>query len=250
MRLARERGATVVAGTNIMGSQATRESDGVVYTRAGLEIGVAATKTFVAQVAVMYLLALRIAELKDSLSRERRTELVTSLKRIPHDIGAMLEQGTDAIERVAERHHAKEFFLYLGRHVGLPVGLEGALKLKEISYIATDAYAAGEMKHGPIALLDQDTPVVVVATDSPVLEKVISNMQEVRVRGAHVIAVTSEGTDLGDHAEDTLVVPATDWMLQPLLAVVPLQLLAYKIARLRGLNVDQPRNLAKTVTVE
>jgi glucosamine--fructose-6-phosphate aminotransferase (isomerizing) len=130
------------------------------------------------------------------------------------------------------------------------VGLEGALKLKEISYIATDAYAAGEMKHGPIALLDQDTPVVVVATDSPVLEKVISNMQEVRVRGAHVIAVASEGTDLGEYAEETLEVPRTDWMLQPLLAVIPLQLLAYRIARLRGLNVDQPRNLAKTVTVE
>ncbi len=250
MRLARERGATVLAVTNIMGSQATRDAHATVYTRAGLEISVAATKTFVAQVAVMYLLALRLAELKGTLDVERRAELVTKLKRIPHDIGEMLERGTEAIDRVAERHFEQEFFLYLGRHVGLPVGLEGALKLKEISYIATDAYAAGEMKHGPIALLDQDTPVVVVATDSPVLEKVISNMQEVRVRGAHVIAVASEGTDLGEHAEETLVVPPTDWMLQPLLAVIPLQLLAYRIARLRGLNVDQPRNLAKTVTVE
>lgn len=250
MRLARERGATVLAVTNIMGSQATRDADATVYTRAGLEIGVAATKTFVAQVAVMYLLALRLAELKGTLSADRRTELVTKLKRIPHDIGAMLEQGTAAIDRVAERHYAKNFFLYLGRHVGLPVGLEGALKLKEISYISTDAYAAGEMKHGPIALLDDDTPVVVVATDSPVLDKVISNMQEVKVRGAHVIAVASEGTEIGEHAEETLVVPPTDWMLQPLLAVIPLQLLAYRIARLRGLNVDQPRNLAKTVTVE
>ena len=250
MRLARERGATVLGVTNIMGSQATRDSDGAIYTRAGLEIGVAATKTFVAQVAVMYLLALRMAELKGTMSSERRRELVTRLKRIPHDIGTILEHGTDAIDRVAERHYDKDFFLYLGRHVGLPVGLEGALKLKEISYIATDAYAAGEMKHGPIALLDKDTPVVVVATDSPVLDKVISNMQEVRVRGAHVIAVASEGTDLGEHAEETLVVPSTDWMLQPLLAVIPLQLLAYRIARLRGLNVDQPRNLAKTVTVE
>lgn len=250
MRLARERGATVLAVTNIMGSQATRDADATVYTRAGLEIGVAATKTFVAQVAVMYLLAMRLAELKGTLTEERRTELVTKLKRIPHDIGAMLEQGTAAIDRVAERHYAKDFFLYLGRHVGLPVGLEGALKLKEISYISTDAYAAGEMKHGPIALLDDDTPVVVVATDSPVLDKVISNMQEVKVRGAHVIAVASEGTDIGEHAEETLVVPPTDWMLQPLLAVIPLQLLAYRIARLRGLNVDQPRNLAKTVTVE
>ena len=147
--------------------------------------------------------------------------------------------------------HGHEFFLYLGRHVGLAVALEGALKLKEISYIATDAYAAGEMKHGPIALLEEGTPVVVVATESPVLEKVISNMQEVRARGAHVIAVAAEGDDrVPPHAAETLVVPAIDWMLQPILAVIPLQILAYRIARLRGLNVDQPRNLAKTVTVE
>jgi glutamine---fructose-6-phosphate transaminase (isomerizing) len=250
MRLARERGATVLAVTNIMGSQATRDADGVLFTRAGLEIGVAATKTFVSQVAVMYLLALRLAELRGALPADRRAELVTHIKRIPHEIGALLDRGTATIDRVAERHYAQDFFLYLGRHVGLAVCLEGALKLKEISYIATDAYAAGEMKHGPIALLDQDTPVVVVATDSPVLEKVVSNMQEVRVRGAHVIAVATEGRDLGEHAEDVLEVPRTDWMLQPLLAVVPLQLLAYRIARLRGLNVDQPRNLAKTVTVE
>ena len=250
LRLARARGATVLAVTNVMGSQVTREVDGVVYTRAGLEVSVAATKTFTAQVAVMYLLALRIAELRGTLPVERRRELVTLLKRIPHDIGTLLERGTEAIERVAQRYYQKEFFLYLGRHVGLAVCLEGALKLKEVSYIATDAYAAGEMKHGPIALLDEDTPVVVVATDSPVLEKVVSNMQEVRVRGAHVIAVATEGSDLAAHAEDILLVPATDWMLQPLLAVIPLQLLAYRIARLRGLNVDQPRNLAKTVTVE
>jgi glucosamine--fructose-6-phosphate aminotransferase (isomerizing) len=250
MRLARSRGATVLAVTNIMGSQATRDADGVVYTRAGLEISVAATKTFIAQVAVMYLLALRIAELRGTLDSERRRELVTALKRIPHDIGELLKRVEEPVERVAQRHHDKDFFLYLGRHVGLAVCLEGALKLKEISYIATDAYAAGEMKHGPIALLDEDTPVVVVATDSPVLDKVISNMQEVRVRGAHVIAVATEGADLGEHAEEVLPVPATDWMLQPLLAVIPLQLLAYRIARLRGLNVDQPRNLAKTVTVE
>jgi glucosamine--fructose-6-phosphate aminotransferase (isomerizing) len=250
MRLARSRGATVLAVTNIMGSQVTREADGVLYTRAGLEISVAATKTFVAQVAVMYLLALRMAELRETLGAEQRRALVRSLKRIPHDIGEVLKHVADPVERVAARHHDKDFFLYLGRHVGLAVCLEGALKLKEISYVATDAYAAGEMKHGPIALLSEATPVVVVATDSPVLEKVISNMQEVRVRGAHVIAVATEGRDLGEHAEDVLRVPETDWMLQPLLAVIPLQLLAYRIARLRGLNVDQPRNLAKTVTVE
>jgi glutamine---fructose-6-phosphate transaminase (isomerizing) len=251
MRLARERGATVLALTNIMGSQATRDADGVLYTRAGLEIGVAATKTFIAQVAAMYLLALRIAELRGTLDTAERTRLVAELKHIPHHIADLLERHDDAIERAAERHYRAEFFLYLGRHVGLPVALEGALKLKEISYIATDAYAAGEMKHGPIALLSDATPVVVVATDSPVLGKVVSNMQEVRARGAHVIAVATEGNaTIAEHAEEVLTVPATDWILQPLLAVIPLQVLAYRIARKRGLNVDQPRNLAKTVTVE
>jgi glucosamine--fructose-6-phosphate aminotransferase (isomerizing) len=251
MRLASERGATVLALTNGMGSQATREADGVLFTRSGLEIGVAATKTFVAQVSAMYLLGLRMAELRGTLAPERLTELVGALKRIPHCIEELLGGVEEAVERTAQAHHAKDFFLYLGRHVGLPVALEGALKLKEISYIATDAYAAGEMKHGPIALLDEDTPVVCVATDSPVLEKVISNMQEVRARGAHVIAVATEGNaGIAAHAEEVLWVAQTDWMLQPLLAVIPLQLLAYRIARLRGLNVDQPRNLAKTVTVE
>ena len=155
------------------------------------------------------------------------------------------------MSRIAGERWQSEFFLYIGRHVGLPVALEGALKLKEISYIATDAYAAGEMKHGPIALLDDSTPVVSVATDSPVLEKLASNMQEVRARGAHVIAIVTAGNnEISAHADSVIAVPAVDWMLQPILAVIPLQLLAYEIARRRGLNVDQPRNLAKTVTVE
>jgi glucosamine--fructose-6-phosphate aminotransferase (isomerizing) len=251
MRIARERGATVLAITNIMGSQATRDADGVLYTRAGLEVSVAATKTFICQVAVMYLLGLRLAELRGTLAPERRAELVRDIKRIPRAIGELLAGVEAQVQEIADRHWQREFFLYLGRHVGLPVALEGALKLKEISYISTDAYAAGEMKHGPIALLDESTPVVCVATDSPVLDKVVSNMQEVRARGAHVIAVATEGnTTIGEHAESVVRVPSTDWMLQPLLAVIPLQLLAYRIARRRGLNVDQPRNLAKTVTVE
>jgi glutamine---fructose-6-phosphate transaminase (isomerizing) len=253
MRLARERGATVLAVTNVMGSQATRDSDAVAYTRAGQEIGVAATKTFVCQVAVMYLLALRLAELRGTLPPERVAELVTAIKRLPEQIEQLVERldGDGQVRDIAERHGRCGFFLYLGRHAGLPVALEGALKLKEISYIPTDAYAAGEMKHGPIALLDESTPVVVAATDSPVLDKVVSNMQEVRARGAHVIAVATEGNvDIGEHAEEVIRVPATDWMLQPLLAIIPLQLIAYAIARSRGLNVDQPRNLAKTVTVE
>ncbi len=251
MRTARGRGAKVLALTNIMGAQATREADGVLYTRAGLEIGVAATKTFVSQIAAMYLLALRLAELRESLDPPTLAATIHELKRLPHLIAELLERDTEGLATVARANYDADFFLYLGRHIGLPVALEGALKLKEISYIATDAYAAGEMKHGPIALLDEHTPVVVVATESPVLEKVISNIQEVRARGARVIAVASDGDEtIGQHADDVIRVPHTDWMLAPILAVIPLQLLAYNIARLRGLNVDQPRNLAKTVTVE
>ncbi len=251
MKLARDRGATVLALTNVMGSQAERESDGVLYTRAGLEIGVAATKTFTSQVAAMYLLALRLAELRGTLEPDALAALVAETKHLPHHVETVIATTEAPVRSIDERFHDADFFLYLGRHVGLPVALEGALKLKEISYIACDAYAAGEMKHGPIALLDDRTPVVCVATDSPVLEKVASNMQEVRARGAHVIAIVSAGDDaIGEHAEEVVEVPRTHWMLTPILAVIPLQLLAYHVARLRGLNVDQPRNLAKTVTVE
>ncbi len=250
MSLARERGARVLAVTNVMGSQATRDADGVLYTRAGMEIGVAATKTFLCQVAVMYLLGLRLAELRGTLTPERLAELVREVKRLPHCIDEVLSED-EQVGRIAEAYWQSEFFLYIGRHVGLPVALEGALKLKEISYIATDAYAAGEMKHGPIALLDDSTPVVCVATNSPVLEKVVSNMQEVRARGAKVIALATTGNEqIGHSADAVITLPAVDWMLQPMLAVIPLQLLAYRIARRRELNVDQPRNLAKTVTVE
>jgi glutamine---fructose-6-phosphate transaminase (isomerizing) len=251
MKTARALGARVLAVTNVMGAQATRQADGVLYTRAGLEIGVAATKTFVSQIAAMYLLALRLAELRGTLEPDLLTATISELKRIPHLIAELLERDVDGLMEIARSTFQAQFFLYLGRHIGLPVAIEGALKLKEISYIATDAYAAGEMKHGPIALLDERTPVVVVATESPVLEKVISNIQEVRVRGARVIAVASDGDErINLHADEIIRIPCTDWMLAPILAVIPLQLLAYHIARLRGLNVDQPRNLAKTVTVE
>ncbi|MEA2354066.1 MAG: hypothetical protein QOD61_195, partial [Solirubrobacteraceae bacterium] len=220
MRLARERGAKVLAITNAMGSQATRDADGVLFTRAGLEIGVAATKTFVCQVAVMYLLALRLAELRGTLPAPRIASLVAELKHLPHSIDTLIGRIGPAVEEVADSCWEAEFFLYLGRHVGLPVALEGALKLKEISYIATDAYAAGEMKHGPIALLGQATPVICVATESPVLEKMISNIQEVRARGARVIAIATDGDDrAAPHADATLSIPATDPMLQPVLAV-------------------------------
>jgi glutamine---fructose-6-phosphate transaminase (isomerizing) len=251
MRLARDAGATVLAVTNIMGSQATRDSDAVLYTRAGLEIGVAATKTFVAQVAAMYLLGLRLAELRGTLPVERLAELVAEMKRLPSRMEETLAATEEAVRAVAAAHGDQEFFLYLGRHIGLPICLEGALKLKEISYIPTDAYAAGEMKHGPIALLDESTPVICIANESPVLEKVLSNVEEVRARGARTIAIATAGDErVAEVADETIEVAATDWILQPIVAILPLQLLAYDIARNRGLNVDQPRNLAKTVTVE
>ena len=251
MRLARAKGAKVLALTNVMGSQATRDADGVLFTRAGLEIGVAATKTFVAQVAAMYLLALKLAEVRGSLEPGRFVTLVGELRDLSHRVEELLEGVDRPVRAMAEHWREAGFFLYLGRHTGLAVALEGALKLKEISYVPTDAYAAGEMKHGPIALLDEATPVVCVATDSPVLDKMLSNVSEARARGAHVLAVATEGnTEVAKHAEEVVYVPRTDPILQPLLAVIPLQLLAYHIARGRGLNVDQPRNLAKTVTVE
>ena len=187
-----------------MGSQATRDADGVLFTRAGLEIGVAATKTFVCQVAVMYLLGLRLAELRGTLAARapRRAGRRDQAPAALHRRGARTAPSEQVARRSPRRCWRSEFFLYIGRHVGLPVALEGALKLKEISYIATDAYAAGEMKHGPIALLDDSTPVVCVATDSPVLEKLASNMQEVRARGAHVIAVATAGDErIAEHAD-------------------------------------------------
>jgi len=251
MRLAREKGARVLTITNVMGSQATRDADGVLFTRAGLEIGVAATKTFVSQVAAMYLFALKVAEVRGTLEHERFATLVGELRGLSHRVSELLETVDAPVKAMADHWRNAKFFLYLGRHSGLAVALEGALKLKEISYVPTDAYAAGEMKHGPIALLDEATPVVCVATDSPVLDKMLSNVSEVRARGAHVLAVATQGsTEVARNAEEVVYVPRTDPMLQPLLAVIPLQLLAYHIARGRGLNVDQPRNLAKTVTVE
>jgi glutamine---fructose-6-phosphate transaminase (isomerizing) len=251
MRLARERGAKVLAVTNVMGSQATRDADAVLYTRAGLEICVAATKTFVAQVAAMYLLGLRLAELRGTLEPAELSRLVGELKGIPSAIEKTIAGVEEKVVEIAKHHAGSRFFLFLGRHIGLPICLEGALKMKEISYIPTDAYAAGEMKHGPIALLDESTPVVCVATDSPVFEKVLSNAEEVRARGADVIAIASEGDGrVSEVAEEVLHVAPSDWILQSILAVLPLQLLAYHVARANGLNVDQPRNLAKTVTVE
>jgi glucosamine--fructose-6-phosphate aminotransferase (isomerizing) len=250
IRLAREKGARTLAITNMMGSQITREVDSVLYTRCGLEIGVAASKTFTAQVALFYLIALKLAQLRETMDPDELKFILDEVHELPNRMATFLD-GQHPIEEIAERYYDRPFFLYLGRHIGLPVCLEGALKLKEIAYVPTEAYSAGEMKHGPIALLDDDTPVVVVATDSHVYDKVVSNIQETRARGAHVIAIATDGNeDIQHHADDVIYVPRTPAFLQAVLAVLPLQLLAYRIARLRGLNVDQPRNLAKTVTVE
>ena len=250
LKLARERGARTVAITNMMGSQVTREVDSVLYTRAGIEMGVAASKTFTAQVALLYLVALKLAQIRETLPPGEIEFILDFVYKLPAKIQAFLD-GDHPIDEIAQRYHDAHFFLYLGRHIGLPVALEGALKLKEISYIPTEAYSAGEMKHGPIALLDDQTPVVVVATNIHVYDKIVSNIQEVRARGAHVIAIATDGNeDIQHHADDVIYVPKTPAFLQVVLAILPLQLLAYKIARLRGLNVDQPRNLAKTVTVE
>jgi glucosamine--fructose-6-phosphate aminotransferase (isomerizing) len=250
MKLAREKGARTVAITNMVGSQLTRQVDSVLYTRTGLEVGVAASKTFTAQVALISLIALKLAEVKKTIAQEEIEFILDQLYEVPEKMQDFLD-GSHPVEEIAQRFYDKPFFLYLGRHIGLPVALEGALKLKEISYIPTEGYSAGEMKHGPIALLDVETPVVCIATNSHVYDKVVSNIQETRARGAHVIAIATDGNeDIQHHADDVIYVPKTPAFLQAVLAIVPLQLLAYRIARLKGLNVDQPRNLAKTVTVE
>ncbi len=250
VKLAREHGARTLAITNLMGTQITREVDATLFTRCGMEVGVAATKTFTAQVALLSLLALKLTEIRRTLPQDEIDFILDRLHELPQKMQEFLD-GDHPIESIAQRFHDKPFFLYLGRHIGLPIALEGALKLKEISYIPTEAYSAGEMKHAPIALLAEGTPVVVVATNIHVYDKIVSNIQETRARGAHVIAIATDGNeDIQHHADDVIYVPRTPNFLQAPLAVIPLQLLAYRIARLRGHNVDQPRNLAKTVTVE
>ena len=207
MQLARENGARTVAITNSMGSQITREVDSVLYTRTGLEVGVAASKTFTAQIALLFLIGLKLAQCRDTLPKEEVEFILDELYDLPSKMQRFLD-ADHPIEDIAQRFYDKPFFLYLGRHIGLPVALEGALKLKEISYIPTEAYSAGEMKHGPIALLEEGTPVVVVATRIHVYEKIVSNIQETRARGAHVIAIATDGNeDIQHHADDVIYVP-------------------------------------------
>jgi glutamine---fructose-6-phosphate transaminase (isomerizing) len=247
---AAELGAATVAVSNVGESQLVRQADAAFLTRAGLEVGVAATKTFSAQVVSLAVLALQFASRRKSLSEAEIAARGQELRSLPGLIERFLG-GDHPIFEIADRVFDQSFFLYLGRGLGLPIALEGALKLKEISYIPTDAYAAGEMKHGPIALLSEETPVVCVATDSPTYGKLVSNILEVRARGASVIAIASDGNeDMQHHADDVIFVPRATPEMGPLLCVPALQLLALRIAERRGLNVDRPRNLAKTVTVE
>jgi glucosamine--fructose-6-phosphate aminotransferase (isomerizing) len=253
LREARERGAATVAICNVVGSMATREADVTLHTHAGPEIGVASTKAFTSQLAAVNLLALRLAEAQGTLSPACITNKINALKDLPTLVERVLERDAE-IQKIARRHYQRNSFLFLGRGVNYPIALEGALKLKELSYIHAEGYPAGEMKHGPIALIDESVPVVAIATED-LFAKVASNIQEVKARGASVIVITDVSPEhfsgMLDPAQDSIVqIPAADPFLTPLLSVVPLQLLAYHIAAYRGCDVDQPRNLAKSVTVE
>jgi len=254
IRQAREQGAPVIAITNVVASAITRLSDAVLYLQAGPEIGVVATKTFITSVTVLYLLGLYLARQRGRVTDEEIRKILEALERIPNQVQQVLNNATspdDVIEPLAKHLSHCSSMIFIGRGVGFPTALEGALKLKEISYIHAEGLPAGELKHGSIALLDPDTPLIAVATSSHVYEKVVSNMQEVRARDARVVVVATEGDEsIKRHADDVLYVPATIEALSPLLAIIPLQLFAYHAAVARGCNVDQPRNLAKSVTVE
>lgn len=254
IRQARERGAPVIAITNVVASAITRLSDAVLYLQAGPEIGVVATKTFISSVTVLYLLALWLGQQRGKIAPEQSQQLLATLEQISGQIQQILDKAAspeDVIAPLAKRMSHCSSMIFIGRGVGYPTALEGALKLKEISYIHAEGFPAGELKHGPIALLDPDTPLIGVATASHVYEKVVSNIQEVRARDARVIVVATEGDEaIRQHADDVLYVPKTLEIFSPLLASIPLQLFAYHAAVARGCNVDQPRNLAKSVTVE
>jgi glucosamine--fructose-6-phosphate aminotransferase (isomerizing) len=254
LREAKRHGACSISICNVVGSMATRETDGTVYTHAGPEIGVASTKAFTSQLVALYLLAMRLGQARGVLSEESSKPHIDALLQLPLLLTQTLKLAPE-IEEVAGRFHHRADFLYLGRGINYPIALEGALKLKEISYIHAEGYPAGEMKHGPIALIDEELPVVILAPRDAVFEKMIGNMQEVKARGGSIIAVTTRGdttlTSILDRSRDYLIeVPPAAALLTPIIMVLPLQLLAYDIAVRRGCDVDQPRNLAKSVTVE
>jgi glutamine---fructose-6-phosphate transaminase (isomerizing) len=254
LREAKKKGARSISICNVVGSMATRETEGTVYTHAGPEIGVASTKAFTSQLVALHLLALYLGQIRNVLAPETARPHLDALTQLP----LLLEQTLKCepqTEEIARRFYQRSDFLYLGRGINYPIALEGALKLKEISYIHAEGYPAGEMKHGPIALIDEQMPVVTIAPHDHVFEKMIGNVQEAKARGGAVIALTDEGNDgiheLLEPSQDFLItVPQSHPLLTPVLMVVPLQLLAYHIAVRRGCDVDQPRNLAKSVTVE
>jgi glucosamine--fructose-6-phosphate aminotransferase (isomerizing) len=257
LREAKKKGARSIAICNVVGSMATRETDGTVYTHAGPEIGVASTKAFTTQIVALHLLAIYLGQIRGTLTAEAARPHLDALTQLP----LLIEQTLKCeplTEEIAKRFYQRSDFLYLGRGINYPIALEGALKLKEISYIHAEGYPAGEMKHGPIALIDEQLPVVTIAPHDHVFEKMTGNVQEAKARGGSVIALTTEARDGGqgirellDPAQDFLItVPDSHPLLTPVLMVIPLQLLAYHIAVRRGCDVDQPRNLAKSVTVE
>lgn len=247
---AKEQGATIFGVVNVVGSSIARISHAGAYTHAGPEIGVASTKAFTAQVAVLTMIALKIAHEKGSIDNKRFMHLLNELQEIPEKVPAALKDS-EAIRKLAEKYKDAKDFLYLGRGYNFPIALEGALKLKEISYIHAEGYPAAEMKHGPIALVDESLPVVFVATKDSYHEKIVSNIQEIKARKGKVIAVITEGDEIiNNMADDVIIVPAADELVAPMLSVIPLQLLAYYIGVAKGLDVDKPRNLAKSVTVE
>jgi glucosamine--fructose-6-phosphate aminotransferase (isomerizing) len=250
VRHASRQGSHVMAITNTVGSAITREASGVMYTHAGPEICVAATKTFATQMAALYLVALYLAQTRGTLFPDEIAERVSLMQALPRQVERALELQ-DQVRGLAERYADARDMLFIGRHTGYPAALEGALKLKEISYIHAEGYPAGELKHGPIALIEPGVPVMAIATECHVRPKMLSNIQEVKARGASVIAVATEGDEeirgLADHV---LYVPRVHELLSPVVVTVPLQMFAYHIAKIRGLDVDQPRNLAKSVTVE
>jgi glucosamine--fructose-6-phosphate aminotransferase (isomerizing) len=253
LREAKGKGARSLAICNVVGSMATREAEGTIYTHAGPEIGVASTKAFTTQLVALYLFALRLAEVRETLTKEERCKHIEALMQLPQVLEDTLKSAKD-VEEIALRFHNRSDFLYLGRGINYPIALEGALKLKEISYIHAEGYPAGEMKHGPIALIDEKMPVVALATHDHVFEKMQGNIQEAKARGGSIIAITTAGDTtlqdiLGD-SDSLIAVPATSPLLMPVVLSIPLQLLSYYIAVRRGCDVDQPRNLAKSVTVE
>jgi glucosamine--fructose-6-phosphate aminotransferase (isomerizing) len=249
-RLARERGCPVIAVTNTVGSAITREADAVLFLQAGPEIAVAASKTFATQVTTLVVLAAAIAKIRGTMGAEQEQELGAALRALPEAATRALTHAEDAAA-LARRYVNSRGFMYVGRGYTYPTALEGALKLKEVSYVHAEGYAAGELKHGPISLLDAECPLVAVATRSSVYDKLISNVMEGRARDARVIAVATEGDpQIERFADDVCWVPDTHEALSPVLAIIPLQLFAYHVAVARGTDVDQPRNLAKSVTVE